>query len=106
MNLQANQIKALEADIKIGKIKLAWITVWDDMSVDGDIINIQAGGFSSQISLTHEKQKMAVPINSNGVTITGVADGGGGITLGFLTSSGAMNLPVIATGQTISIPTK
>ncbi len=105
MNLQPSAVKKLQADIQHGKTKLAWITVWDDYAEDGDIINIQAGGFNSQISLLNEKQKMAIPINQGNVTITGVADGGGGITLGFLTSTGAISLPVIAVGQTIIIPT-
>lgn len=106
MNLKANEIKALEADIKHGTVKLAWITVWDNQAVDGDIINIQAGGFSSQISLTHEKQRMAIPINQGEVTITGIADGSGGITLGFYTTNGTVSLPVIAPGQTVVLPIK
>ena len=104
MKLQPGAIKQLEADIQHGKTKLAWITVWDDRYEDGDIINIQAGGFSSQVSLLNAKQTTAIPINQGDVTITGVADGGGGITLGFLTSKGTLSLPVIAPGQTIIIP--
>ena len=106
MNLQPSAVKILQADIQHGKTKLAWITVWDDLAEDGDIINIQAGGFNAQISLMNNPQKIAVPINQGEIKIVGVADGGGGITLGFKTTTGAISLPLIAVGQTITIPTR
>lgn len=86
-------------------VRLAWVDIWDAVHEDGDIVNIRSAGYQVDVPLQHAKVRVAVPVNGNkAIEITGVTDGGGGITLGLMTDIGAVMLPVLSPGQPISVP--
>ena len=84
--------------------RLVELTLWDDMEEDGDIVMVSSAGYSQQVNLMHAPQTLVFPtIAGNPVTITGVRDGGGGITLGFTGSGVPAALPVLAEGQIVDL---
>ncbi|WP_290702866.1 hypothetical protein [Amphritea sp.] len=64
------------------KTELVWIKLWDFASQDGDIVEIESAGYRVQVLLKKEPAVIAVPVRKGGqVTMKGVSDGGGGITV-------------------------
>lgn len=95
---------ALEKDVSQGQARLVYITLWDDVVEDGDVVEIIGGGFSKTVALTKARQRIAVPLpSSNTIQMRGVRDGGGGITVAAETERGHLAIPVMAPGQTLSI---
>lgn len=86
-------------------VRLAWVDLWDSVQEDGDIVSLRSAGYQVDVPLQHAKVRVAVPVNGNkAIEITGITDGGGGITLGLMTDLGAVMLPVLSPGQPISVP--
>jgi hypothetical protein len=104
MKLSGPEQQAIEKDLADGKVKLVWITLWDDMVEDGDVVEIQSTGFNRVVSLTKAKQRLSIPVPASGsIQMKGVRDGGGGITVAAETESGPLPIPVMAPGQTVAI---
>lgn len=83
--------------------RLVWIDLWDFADQDGDIVEISSAGYKVQVNLLKTPNRVAVPVNfSHIVTLTGVTDGGGGITLG-VNSASSQNL-IIEPGSSFSLP--
>lgn len=106
MALSSQAQESLEADIASRQAKLVWIVFYDSDAEDGDVIEIQSGGFSRMIRLAKQPVAVAIPFPSDGVaTVIGVVDGGGGgVTVGLVGPDGAAPLAVLSVGQQISIP--
>lgn len=86
--------------------ELALITLWDFAAEDGDTVEVSSGGYQIQVALKNTPQEFAVPIDKDhAITLTGVRDGGGGITLAIMAGSLENRLPPLAQGQTITLPT-
>ncbi|MBI3374540.1 MAG: hypothetical protein HY017_22675 [Betaproteobacteria bacterium] len=86
-------------------IRLAWITLWDTDAEDGDTVRIDSSGFSSVVTLANTPVTFAVPVPDQGViNVTGVHDGGGGITIGAMSGARRVALPVMSLGQVLGIP--
>lgn len=96
---------SLRADLEAGRSGLAWLAVWDDQAADGDRIRISAGGFALDLDLYKAPHRIGIPVTgpSPGLSITGLHDGGGGITVGIQTLNGAVLTPVIEPGQVLPI---
>ncbi len=45
LDLPAPQVQQLMQQADAGKIKLGWVTVWDNEAEDGDVIQVSANGF-------------------------------------------------------------
>ena len=87
-----------------GGQRLVELVVWDDVAVDGDVVQVDSLGYSQQITLTKTPQTLAFPVEDGvPVVITGIHDGGGGITLGFTGSGQAVSMPVMSVGQTLNL---
>lgn len=67
--------------------QLAWIELWDFAAQDGDIVQVTSGNYSIQVDLLKSPSKISVPVKDNFIQLTGVADGGGGITVGVNTGN-------------------
>lgn len=84
---------------------LVWVTLWDFADPDGDIIHVSSAGYEIDVPLQKIQTRIAVPVDgSKAVKISGVRDGGGGITLGLQSGAGPVSLPVLTVGQLITLP--
>ncbi len=105
MALSAADLELLRSDLDGGRTRLVWITLWDDLVEDGDVVEIRSAGFTKVIALTKAPQRVAVPVPaSGGIEMKGMRDGGGGITVAAQTDRGVLAIPVMAPGQTITVP--
>jgi len=91
--------------LKPDKAGLVWISLWDFQAPDGDIVHVSSAGYEMDIPLQKLKNKIAVPVDeSKAIKITGVRDGGGGITLAIQSGVTTVSMPVLQVGQVLSLP--
>lgn len=86
--------------------RLVWIEVFDDCAEDEDIVNIRTFSYSQNIPLFNVPTRVAIGLSpgERNITVTGIEDGGGGITVAIKTEGRLLPLPVMKPGQTILIP--
>lgn len=95
------------ADVATGKNQVAEITVWDDVAEDGDVVLVSSGFIGQEIPIFHQPTKVVLPlVTGRPITLTGVKDGGGGITVAIANGNTALANPVMREGETITIPIK
>jgi len=105
MELAPEQAAELSRDVQSRKVKVGFITLRDNMAEDGDFVRIESAGYSRVVPIMHQTAKFAIPYyDQTIVTITGVKDGGGGITLAIESNGSAIPLPPLNPGQAITIP--
>lgn len=105
MQLPPAESQSLKAQIDNNQVKLIWVTLWDTMAEDGDTVQLDSGGYRTVVKLKNAMQKVAVPEPENGIiTVTGVYDGGGGITVGMISGDQPVNLPIMDVGQVLAVP--
>ncbi|GAA4875953.1 hypothetical protein [Ferrimonas pelagia] len=97
----ANLIQQAEG----GYIALAWVTVWDNLEEDGDVIEVSASGVSYTVPIRHAPTKIVVPysIDTPSLSLKGIRDGGGGITVSAKTQQGEISIPPLTVGQTMDL---
>lgn len=84
---------------------LAEIVLWDFAAQDGDVVRVSSAGYAVEVALVKAPATIAVPIDaSRSIGVTGVRDGGGGITLGIRSGADSISLPVLAEGQELRLP--
>ena len=82
---------------------LVWIDLWDFATQDGDIVNVSSAGYSIQVNLLNAPSRIAIPVDASRlVNLTGLVDGGGGITLG-VNAASAQQL-IIEPGSSFMLP--
>ncbi|ARE42360.1 hypothetical protein RGUI_4334 (plasmid) [Rhodovulum sp. P5] len=95
----------VRAKILQGEMQLASVQVYDTDAEDGDRVMIVSDDFSYEIELTHARQRVTLPVVGGKVTMIGIADGAGGITVGIETNDGSRSMtPVMRVGEEIEIP--
>lgn len=95
------------ADVTTGKNQVAEITVWDDVAEDGDVVLVSSGFIGQEIPIFHQPTKVVLPlVTGRPITLTGVKDGGGGITVAIANGNTALANPIMREGETITIPIK
>lgn len=102
LKLPPEQEKAIRRDFADGEIRFVTIGLFDDASEDGDVVALSAGGMQVEVPLMHGMNFTVIPAPAKGplnVTVTGVYDGGGGITVSGVGSQGQIPLPHMAVGQ-------
>lgn len=111
MKLNATQRNALKNSLtsSLGndhsKPTLGWVELWDFAAEDGDVVHISAAGYELDYPILNTPTRFAIPIDATStVTISGVHDGGGGITLGIRSGAVDVFLPVIEPGQPLTVP--
>lgn len=86
-------------------VRLAWITLWDTDAQDGDQVRLDSNGFSTVVVLANTPVTFAIPVPEQGVVnLTGVHDGGGGITIGAMSGAQRVALPIMSVGQVLGVP--
>ncbi len=105
-NVTSEQREQLHAEIKAGRTKLAWLTLWDTHAEDGDVLRFEStASFPIEVSALNAKTTIAIPYPSEGnVVVTGVHDGGGGITIALESGATRINWPTMKPGDTLNLP--
>ncbi|GHU29565.1 hypothetical protein AGMMS50256_14730 [Betaproteobacteria bacterium] len=99
--------QVLQAELDTGKTSLVWLTVWDNMAEDGDIISLRSDGLTLTVPILLKPQRIAMPRPASGViNLTGVKDGGGGITLGLMSGNDQVLMRPLSVGERVGIPVR
>lgn len=117
MGLSGHQQVTLEKSVRMAsnvsqqnpsqpeEIKLIWLTLVDFASQDGDSVQVSSSGYQATIPLLNSPSQIALPVKANqSIQITGIHDGGGGITLGIQNSATGLCKAVLAPGETLQFP--
>jgi hypothetical protein len=91
------------------KIEMVAIGFYDDCAEDGDVVRVQSGGVDVTVPLYHQVQYVELPVPKGGqalVTVSGIKDGTGGITLGMVTPTGDVHMPRLQPGEQVSFVAK
>lgn len=104
-NIPDREKAILREEVDSGRVSLVWITVWDNLVEDGDIVSLSSDGLTVTVPLYKEPQRIAIPRPAgNVVNLTGIRDGGGGITLGLMSGPDTVLIPPLSVGQKVGIP--
>lgn len=106
LNLNPVQAKQLQTDLTQRGGRLVWIELFDDCQEDGDIVEIRSFYFNQEIPIFHAPRRVAVTLSPDerGIALTGIHDGGGGITVAVRENGRIVPLPRLRPGQTVVIP--
>ena len=105
MNMPEAEKRRLAQELADERVRLAAVTLWDNVNEDGDAVEVSAAGFRQRLVIMHKPKTFFVPVQFGGsVAIKAVHDGGGGVTLGVSTILGPVPLPPLAVGQVVEIP--
>ena len=106
MNLKPEERKALENNLLAQAERLVWLDVFDDCQEDGDIVNIKSTSFHQDVAIFHVPRRLAVTLapSEKAIALTGIRDGGGGITVSVRVQGRMVPLPRLSPGQTMMIP--
>ncbi len=95
----------LEARIQSHEARVVEFYLWDDQYEDGDVVEVRSAGFSQTVPLVTARRRIIVPVfQGQPVTLTGVTDGGGGITVAVEVGGAPVPLPVLAPGGSVTLP--
>lgn len=106
MNLKPEERKALENNLLAKAERLVWLDVFDDCQEDGDIVHVKSSSFQQQVAIFHAPRRLAVSLalSEKTIALTGIRDGGGGITVSVRVQGRMVPLPRLSPGQTMMIP--
>ncbi|TWU34894.1 hypothetical protein [Novipirellula artificiosorum] len=93
----------LESALRDRNTELFELQLFDCCDEDGDVVEILVNGVPfATVPILHQGAKVTVPLQSgsNTVSVVGVRDGGGGITISFKTSRGNYFCQKMIVGQT------
>ncbi|HLK65503.1 MAG TPA: hypothetical protein VKU19_18830 [Bryobacteraceae bacterium] len=104
-----NPSRALIDAIKNGKVTFYAVRAYDTCAEDGDVVTLKlpSGGEIGPIPLTIAGTVVSIPVVEGqpaSVTVVGVKDGVGGITLGVQSSGGTWFSKVMAVGESETMP--
>ena len=88
--------------IKEGRKELYQIELFDCCHEDGDIVEVLVNGKSfAAVPIMHQGTMVSIPLDrgSNVITVRGVKDGGGGVTVSFRTSRGEYFARYMSVGE-------
>jgi hypothetical protein len=104
MDLPQDEFTYIRSRIDEGIVQLATVLLFDTQATDGDVVDIVSGTYRKRVYLTKTQQRLVVPITNNALYMSGVRDGGGGITVGVRTSENEELIsPVMRVGETVEL---
>lgn len=84
-----------------------WITVFDNVAEDGDVVALTSNGVRVVVPIFHQRTRIALPRPADGhVFLEGVNDGGGGVTVSVISGDTPVPIPPMEPGQTVAVPVK
>ncbi|WP_375230769.1 hypothetical protein [Roseobacter sp. S98] len=89
-----------------GGLQLAWVTLWDTHAEDGDILRFESSSsIPVEVLALNARTTIAIPYPADGnVLVTGVKDGGGGITIALESGAASIAWPTMAEGDQLLLP--
>ena len=112
MPLNSSSRETLKTALDIKKnssntTSLAWVVLWDFATEDGDAVNLSSAGYEIVITLSNKPTPVAIPVDANhAIQLTGISDGGGGITVGIKSDTNNISLPILPVGEVLRIPVR
>lgn len=96
----------MRSQINQGNLQLAWVTLWDTHVEDGDILRFESStSIPIEVMALNAHTTFAIPYPADGqVLVTGVKDGGGGITIALESGATLIKWPTMAEGDTLLLP--
>ncbi len=96
----------MRQQINQGSLQLAWVTLWDTHAEDGDILRFESStSIPIEVMALNAKTTFAIPYPADGqVLVTGVKDGGGGITIALESGATSIAWPTMAPGDQLLLP--
>lgn len=98
--------ETVRQDVGKGAVRLAWVQIWDTHAEDGDIVRFDTPGTAPvQVMAYNTPTTIAIPYPPNGrVMVTGITDGGGGITIAVRSGAQEIAWPTMAPGDQFGLP--
>jgi hypothetical protein len=104
INMPLAEKQRLKTALEKDRVRVGAITLWDNVAEDGDAVEVAGAGYSQKLTIMNHPTVYFVPFQPGGtIRITGLVDGGGGITLGVRTALGSQNLPPLAPGEILEL---
>ncbi len=96
----------IREQINQGRMQLAWVTLWDTHAEDGDILRFESSSsIPIDVMALNAKTTFAIPYPADGkVIVTGVKDGGGGITIALESGATSIAWPTMMPGDQLDLP--
>lgn len=96
----------IEQKVDEGRLQLAWLTLWDTHAEDGDVLRFESSSsIPVDVTALNAKTTLAIPYPVDGsVIVTGVKDGGGGITIALESGATEIAWPTMQPGDSLRLP--
>lgn len=96
----------MRTQVNEGRLQLAWVTLWDTHAEDGDVLRFESSvSIPVEVMALNQKTTLAIPYPADGkVLVTGVKDGGGGITIALESGATSIAWPTMAPGDQLVLP--
>lgn len=96
---------AMLAAVGDGRLRLAWLDLFDSDAVDGDRVTVQGLGLAETLTLGRAPIRVLVPLPADRrLRLTGVDEGrGGGVTVGVMSDGQPIKLPPLAVGTSLEL---
>ncbi len=96
----------IREDVQQGRVQLAWLTLRDTHAEDGDVLRFETKGVAPvEVMALNTPTTLAIPYPVDGkVFVTGVTDGGGGITIELKSGATQIAWPTMRVGDTLELP--
>ena len=106
MPLAEEQRTEVAEQVRTGHMRLAWLTLWDTHAEDGDILRLESdAAVPVEIRIRNAQTTLAIPYPSSGIVkVTGVHDGGGGITVALKSGATQIAWPTMRPGDRLNLP--
>ena len=106
MPVSDEQRTEVQQKVQSGQMRLAWLTLWDTHAQDGDILRFESdAALPVEVMALNAPTTLAIPFPASGtVKVTGVVDGGGGITIALKSGAAQIAWPTMQPGDTLSLP--
>ncbi|WP_424830248.1 hypothetical protein [Ruegeria sp.] len=105
-NVSQEAREEIREQINQGGLQLAWVTLWDTHAEDGDILRFEStSSIPIEVMALNARTTFAIPYPADGqVLVTGVKDGGGGITIALESGAASIAWPTMAPGDQLLLP--
>ena len=108
MPITEEQKTVLREQVASGETRLAWLTLWDTHDEDGDVLRFESdSSVPVEVKALNAPTTLAIPLPASGlVHVTGVFDGGGGITIALKSGVAEIAWPTMQTGDSLDLPVR